>query len=80
MSSALREQLSMVEPPSPSGGGGELNNSYASNNMSSQLTDSQQQRIWHSQRIAHRKTQFRAMTKNEKISKLATHSSCKVRF
>ncbi|OXA60750.1 Histone acetyltransferase KAT2B [Folsomia candida] len=67
----------IMEAPSP---GGENNNSSSSsnNNMTSQLADPQQQRIWHSARIANRKAQFRSMPKNEKISKLATHSSCKV--
>jgi hypothetical protein len=43
------------------------------------ITQQQQQsRIWHTPRVAQRKAQFRILPRNEKISRLATHSCCKV--
>lgn len=38
----------------------------------------QQAKFFHPSRISQRKAQFKGLTRNEKISRLATHSSCKV--
>jgi len=71
---------SMTNSNLSSSGGVGVNNVTLQGSSSSASLQQQQSRIWHPPRIAQRKQQFRVLSRNEKISRLATHSCCKVSF